>query len=499
MRRRLAAAATVVAGLAVAAPATAAETAPVVEDQYIVTLKPGTKNVADVAHDVTGKHDGQLKKTFRHALKGFVVTVPENQLADLESDPNVQSVEPDRIVSVADTQSPATWGLDRIDQRELPLDNSYMDGSEGAGVHAYIIDTGILQTHAEFVGRMSNGFDAVTASGNASDCNGHGTHVAGTVGGATYGVADKVTLHPVRVLGCTGSGTTSGVIAGIDWVTANAVKPAVANMSLGGGISTALDNAVTNSIASGVTYAVAAGNESTYACNRSPARTPNAITVGATTSADARASFSNFGTCVDVFAPGNGITSAWIGNNSATNTISGTSMATPHAAGAAALILSETPAATPATVASALVNNATPNKITDAGTGSPNRLLFVGAGAAPGPTCNPVTNGTDVAITDLATVNSPITVSGCQGNASAAAQVEVHIVHTYIGDLVVSLVAPDGSSYVLHNRAGGSADNINQTYSVNLSSEQANGTWTLRVRDAAAADTGRIDSWTIRP
>ena len=225
---------------------------------------------------------------------------------------------------------------------------------------------------------MGNGFDAVTSGGTAEDCNGHGTHVAGTMGGTTYGVADKVTLHPVRVLDCTGSGTISGVIAGVDWVAANHAGPAVANMSLGGGISSALDTAVTNSINAGVTYAVAAGNDTANACTSSPARAPAAITVGATANTDARASFSNFGTCLDLFAPGQAITSAWHTSNSATRTISGTSMASPHVAGVAALYLSAFPDASPATVRDAIVNAATTGLVTDPGTGSPNALLYNG-------------------------------------------------------------------------------------------------------------------------
>jgi subtilisin-like proprotein convertase family protein len=326
-------------------------------------------------------------------------------------------------------------------------------------------------------------------------------------------VAKGVQLVAVKVLDCGGSGTTASVVGGIDWVTGNhaANQPAVANMSLGGaGSDAAIESAVRNSILDGVTYAIASGNSNSNACNFTPARVGEAITVNATTNADARASFSNFGTCTDIFAPGQAITSAWHTNDTATNTINGTSMAAPHVAGAAALVLGATPAASPATVASTLINASTPNKVTNPGTGSPNRLLFVANGATPGPTptptptptpppaspgCTPAPNGTDIAVPDLGTAESPITVAGCAGNASATAQIDVSVAHTYIGDLVVDLIAPDGSVYNLHNRAGGSADNINQTYTVNLSSEAANGTWKLRVRDAAAADTGYINSW----
>jgi subtilisin family serine protease len=272
------------------------------------------------------------------------------------------------------SQPNPTWGIDRIDEADLPLDNTYVYNESGEGVHVYVIDTGIRTTHSEFGGRASVSFDAL--GGNGQDCHGHGTHVAGTVGGATYGVAKDATLHAVRVLNCSGSGTTAGVIAGVDWVTQNHQSPAVANMSLGGSASAALDNAVNNSINSGVTYAIAAGNSSANACNYSPARVAAALTAGASTNTDARASFSNFGSCLDVFAPGQSITSAWSTSDGATNTISGTSMASPHVAGVAALFLEANPGAAPATVASALVNGATTNRLTGIGSGSPNRLLY---------------------------------------------------------------------------------------------------------------------------
>jgi serine protease len=479
-----------------------------IHGRYIIVLKDGAASLANerssaarvpaVAREMAAKHRARVKRSFEHALRGFVAEADDAALARLLADPNVAYVEEDGVVTLSATQSPATWGIDRIDQRNLPLSNSYTYDTSASGVHAYIIDTGILTGHTQFTGRMGNGFRAIADDGRGtSDCNGHGTHVAGTTGGTTYGVAKGVTLHPVRVFGCGNSGSTSDIIAGIDWVAQNRVLPAVANMSLGGGASQATDDAVNRLINAGVVAVVAAGNSNANACNFSPARTPNAITVGSTTSTDARSSFSNFGTCIDIFGPGSSILSAGIANTSATATLSGTSMAAPHVAGVAALYLATNPSATPAQVTTAIINNSTPNKVTSAGTGSPNRLLYSLFGTTPPPTGQTYTNGTDFTINDNATVNSPITVSGRSGNGSATTPVAVNIVHTYIGDLKVDLVAPDGSVYVLHNRTGGSADNINQTYTVNLSSEVLNGTWNLRVNDNANADTGRIDTWSI--
>jgi hypothetical protein len=351
-----------------------------VRGEYIVVLNESqgisAANVAATANDLALTYGGQTMRTFGHALRGFSVRMNEAQARALAEDPRVKYVEENGIVRANATQTGATWGLDRVDQRSLPLDTNYTYNVNGTGVHAYIIDTGVLLTHQEFTGRMGNGHDAVTAGGTANDCNGHGTHVAGTVGGTTYGLAKNVTIHPVRVLDCGGSGTYDGVIAGINWVTANFQPPAVANMSLGGGASQAVDDATTNSIAAGVVYAIAAGNDNASACNYSPARTPNAITVGSTTNTDARSSFSNYGTCVDIFGPGSNITSAWYTNSSATNTISGTSMASPHVAGAAALYLQRYPASTPQQVRDALVSNGTPDVVTSPGTGSPNVLLY---------------------------------------------------------------------------------------------------------------------------
>jgi subtilisin family serine protease len=286
------------------------------------------------------------------------------------------------------TQSPVpSYGLDRIDQRALPLSGSFTYTATGAGVKAYVVDTGILLGHQDFGGRAVTGFDAVTSGGTANDCNGHGTHVAGTVGGTRFGVAKQATLVAVRVLGCNGSGSTSGVIAGVDWVARDhaAGEPAVANMSLGGGASTALDNAVKAAIADGVTFAVAAGNDGGFvgeltgaanACNGSPSRVPEALTIGATAANDAKASYSSRGPCLDLFAPGSNIVSAWHTSPTATNTISGTSMATPHVAGVVAQHLQGSPSASPAAVAQHVLSTATPGVVGNPGTGSPNLLLF---------------------------------------------------------------------------------------------------------------------------
>lgn len=364
-----------------------------IANQYIVVLKDNVSGVdaeaLRLARDFGGDRNGG--HTYHKAIKGFSVRMPEEQAARLANDPRVDYVEEDGVVNLVTTQTGATWGLDRIDQRDLPLDGNYTYNATGSGVKAYIIDTGIRATHTQLAGRVISGFTAINDGLGTNDGNGHGTHVSGTVGGTTYGVAKNVTLVAVRVLDSSGNGTNSGVIAGVDFVTSNhqAGQPAVANMSLGGGISSALDTAVTNSINDGVTYAIAAGNDAVDACTTSPARVASAITVGSTTINDARSSFSNFGTCLDIFGPGSSITSSWNTSDTATNTISGTSMATPHVAGVAALFLETNPTASPATVTAAIINNSTPNKVTGAGSGSPNRLLFSQLGAAPPPTPTP--------------------------------------------------------------------------------------------------------------
>ncbi|MBO4204564.1 S8 family peptidase [Micromonospora echinofusca] len=602
-------------GMAAAAtPAMAAEPtgtirsaggATAVADSYIVVFKDtavSSARVGTTAQDLVTRHGGTVARTYSAALRGFEIKASAKAAARIAASPDVAWVSQNHTVSITGTQSPTpSWGLDRSDQRALPLDNSYTYPNTASNVTAYIIDTGIRTSHSDFGGRATWGTNTVDT--NNTDCNGHGTHVAGTVGGNAYGLAKGARLVAVKVLNCQGSGTYAGVISGIDWVTANAQKPAVANMSLGGGADASVDTAVRNSINSGVTYGLAAGNDSGgNACNTSPARTAEGITVGSTTNTDARSSFSNIGTCLDIFAPGSSITSAWNTNDTATNTISGTSMATPHVVGAAALVASANPSWTPQQVRDYLVNNATNGVVTNPGTGSPNKLLYVvndgtpptddfsvsvspnSGSTAPGgsvtatvatattngsaqsvslsasglpsgatasfnpatvtsggssaltistsastpPGTYPVTvtgtgtsgsrtatysltvtgsgggscsgtNDTDVAIPDTAAaISSSIVISGCDRNASATSTVAVKIVHTYRGDLVIDLIAPDGSAYRLKNYAlFDGADNVDTTYTVNVSGEAANGTWKLQVRDLFSGDTGYINTWSL--
>ena len=349
---------------------------------YIVVLRDGPSGSAAVARDHGARYGVAATRVYGHALRGYAARLDAAQVTALRRDPGVAHVVADGIATIDETQTGATWGLDRIDQRKLPLSGTFTYTNTGAGVTAYVIDTGIRITHTEFGGRAVSGWDFTDDDPDANDCNGHGTHVAGTIGGTTYGVAKGVALVAVRVLDCGGSGSWSDIVAGIDFVTADhqAGEPAVANMSLGGPANLAVDLAVRNSIADGVAYAVAAGNANGSACQYSPARVTEAMTSGASTSSDAKASFSNWGTCLDWFAPGQAITSAWSGSDTATNTINGTSMASPHTAGVAALYLQTHPTASPASVQQTLRSSATTRRISGLDRrfypGTANLLLF---------------------------------------------------------------------------------------------------------------------------
>ncbi len=419
-----------------------------IADQYIVVFKRGAVRsaqqpnapglaIADVVQDVRASYRAQVRFVYEHALQGATLRLTPEDADRLSRDPRVAYLVPDGVASAVTTQTGATWGLDRIDQPQLPLDGSYTYEADGSGVHVYVIDTGVYAAHQEFAGRIAPGTDFVDNDTDPADCNGHGTHVAGTILGATYGVAKNATLHAVRVLDCNGSGSWSSVIAGIDWVTANHEGPAVANMSLGGGLNQALNDAVTNSIASGVTYALAAGNESGDACSHSPAATPAALTVAASDSSDVRASFSNYGTCVDLFAPGVSILSAGLTSTTSTSTKSGTSMASPHVAGVVALFLEEHPNATPEETMAAVLEATTPDLVTSPGTGSPNRLLYMAELATP--------SRGRLALTDVAGCDSSTTLRLSDADLAGSVSVELSVT-TSAGDSELIALSEDGAA-----------------------------------------------------
>jgi len=437
-------------------------------DNAFETISPlfEERRVQRAADDLTILYGGRIDRVYTSAIQGYSIEMSSEEADELSRDARVKYVEEDFVISAEDTQFNAPWPLDRIDQREVVGDTHYNYLTSGSGVHAYVIDSGIRASHFEFTGRVQFGSDFVGDGQNGNDCAGHGTHVAGILGSATYGVAKNVTIHNIRVLGCDGTGSGSGLLAAIDWVTNNHAPSAVANISIGlDSPSTAIENAITNSISQGVNYVLSAGNESTDACNHSPGgRVPNAITVGATYIDDWRADFSNYGTCVDVFAPGANITSTWYTSDTATAVLGGTSMAAPHVAGAIARLLQANPASSPSDIKNALINSATMGVVIDA-KNSPNRLLYIDPGFTPPPR-------PQIVLDDNGGRPNPgeYTISNVPGvidYTPASVRVKLKgLSHSYPNDLALVLIGPTGNAISLQVRAGGSVGISNVTYTI---------------------------------
>ncbi|SDI47064.1 Serine protease, subtilisin family [Actinokineospora alba] len=462
------------------------------------------ESIQSKAESLLAQYGGTVQSTWSRTLQGFSVRgLSEGAARRLAANPAVKAVYETGTARGADVQDNAPWTVDRVDQADLPLNTKYEYTATGEGVTVYNMDSGTRVSHSEFEGRARDGYDFFDKDAVAQDCHGHGTHTASMSVGKTYGVAKKAKLVALRVFDCSNSGPDALVIDAVEWIDANGQKPAVVNMSLGQYEAGIGDEQIRSSIQKGFIYVFAAGNNNgAAACNYSPARVTEGLTVASTEKNDSRSGFSNIGTCVDLFAPGGSNTGAAYSSDTATRQDQGTSFSAPLVTGAAALYLQSHPTANQAEVNKAIIDSATAGKVTNAGTGSPNKLLYtkgVTGGPGPGPTCAKQTNDTDVSIPDAGSaVVSTITVSGCTGSGSSAAQVEVAVAHSYRGDLVVELVAPDGSAYRLkESSAADHVDDVRATYTVNLSSETKNGDWKLRVQDVYRYDTGTIQSWSL--